>query len=411
LIAAGALVDARTVKGETPLMSAAFSGSRRLVATLIEAGADVNATNENGQTPLTRAVVQRYTEIVKTLLAAKADPKVTAGGWSVFHHLVGLDSRRTAEDHAITDLLVAAGANVEAVDESGRTPLMAAARLGNEVMLKALLDAKANPNASDKEGWTALHHAVDVEADRDSIVEVLAARGADVNAKLSNGISVLQLATSRGNEKVVAVLLKRKADPNAKDSAGWTPLMQAADEGHLGIARQLLASGANPNLAGDQGWTALHLTANAPDKPEHDYGDVAGLLVAKGANVAARNGYGFTPLMVAARNGKPKVAAALIKAKAGINLVNENHSALDFAEMWGHAEVALALRNAGAKSGLQQAQYPEAPAARPGVVTCNTRCINGDCYRTYANGRKVHFQAEQRYNPSSGQWEWDSGGC
>ena len=40
--------------------------------------------------------------------------------------------------------------------------------------------------------------------------------------------------------------------------------------------------------------------------------------------------------------------------------------------------------------------YPERPAQRrPGVVTCNTRCNNGDCYRTYGDGRKTHFQARQ----------------
>lgn len=55
--------------------------------------------------------------------------------------------------------------------------------------------------------------------------------------------------------------------------------------------------------------------------------------------------------------------------------------------------------------------YPPAPAARPGVVTCSTRCNNGDCYRTYADGRKTHFQAQQKYNPLNNQWEFDAGGC
>jgi hypothetical protein len=44
-------------------------------------------------------------------------------------------------------------------------------------------------------------------------------------------------------------------------------------------------------------------------------------------------------------------------------------------------------------------------------VTCNTRCNNGDCYRTYNDGRKVRFQARQKWNPFNNQFEWDSGGC
>ena len=59
----------------------------------------------------------------------------------------------------------------------------------------------------------------------------------------------------------------------------------------------------------------------------------------------------------------------------------------------------------------QSSPYPARPAAKPGYTTCNTRCFNGDCYRTYSNGKQVHFQAQRKYNGLSGQWEWDSGGC
>ena len=36
---------------------------------------------------------------------------------------------------------------------------------------------------------------------------------------------------------------------------------------------------------------------------------------------------------------------------------------------------------------------------------------NGSCFRIYDNGRKVHFQAEHKFNPINSQWEWDSGSC
>ncbi|ENO83606.1 hypothetical protein [Thauera linaloolentis] len=52
----------------------------------------------------------------------------------------------------------------------------------------------------------------------------------------------------------------------------------------------------------------------------------------------------------------------------------------------------------------QDSMFPARPAKRPGVVTCNTRCINGDCWRTYDDGSKLCFQA-------SSQWKWDEGGC
>ena len=55
--------------------------------------------------------------------------------------------------------------------------------------------------------------------------------------------------------------------------------------------------------------------------------------------------------------------------------------------------------------------YPARPAKRPGVVSCNTNCINADCRRTYDDGRKVRFQAQRKLDPFSGEWKIDAGGC
>ncbi len=55
--------------------------------------------------------------------------------------------------------------------------------------------------------------------------------------------------------------------------------------------------------------------------------------------------------------------------------------------------------------------HPAPPAKRPGLVSCNTNCMNGDCYRTYDNGKKVHFQAPLKWNSLSGKMEFDSGPC
>jgi hypothetical protein len=45
------------------------------------------------------------------------------------------------------------------------------------------------------------------------------------------------------------------------------------------------------------------------------------------------------------------------------------------------------------------------------VTTCNTRCINADCWRTYDDGEKVKFRAKRVYDSFSGDWKWDSGSC
>ncbi|MCL2344846.1 MAG: hypothetical protein FWC58_03215 [Desulfobulbus sp.] len=68
-------------------------------------------------------------------------------------------------------------------------------------------------------------------------------------------------------------------------------------------------------------------------------------------------------------------------------------------------------RPATAPPTQAQGRYPAQPAKRPGVVSCNTNCVNGDCYRTYDDGRRVHFQAPLKWNALSGQMEFDSGPC
>ncbi len=55
--------------------------------------------------------------------------------------------------------------------------------------------------------------------------------------------------------------------------------------------------------------------------------------------------------------------------------------------------------------------YPSMPDAKPGYLTCNTQCTNSNCYRTYSDGKKVSFQAKQKWNSMFNRFEWDSGSC
>jgi hypothetical protein len=55
--------------------------------------------------------------------------------------------------------------------------------------------------------------------------------------------------------------------------------------------------------------------------------------------------------------------------------------------------------------------FPPAPARTPGRVSCSTRCINADCWRTYDDGRKVKLRAKSKWNPFENRFEWDAGPC
>ena len=152
-------------------------------------------------------------------LAALAD---WLGGQGAANHVrqaTLMEAARYGSDSAI-EVLLEAGADPNAVDREGWTPLLLAAKSGSERAVKALLEAGVDPNAVDREGWTPL-----------------------------------LLAAKSGSERAVKALLEAGVDPNAVDEDGWTPLLSAADadKGSEGAVKVLLESGADPNAADKNG--------------------------------------------------------------------------------------------------------------------------------------------------------------
>ena len=90
------------------------------------------------------------------------------------------------------------------------------------------------------------------------IVQLLLDKGADVNAKKTDGVTALMVASRDGHQEVVKLLLDKGADVNAKRTDGVTALMAVSASGYIEIAQSLLANGADVN-AKDNGVTALML--------------------------------------------------------------------------------------------------------------------------------------------------------
>jgi len=102
----------------------------------------------------------------------------------------------------------------------------------------------ADINAKDTEGWTPLHRAaVNGQVE---MVNVLV-HGADLNAADKQGRTPLHWASRHGHLEVVKVL-KAKADLNAQDKQGWTLLQEAADNGHVEVLEALLNASANVDV-------------------------------------------------------------------------------------------------------------------------------------------------------------------
>jgi ankyrin repeat protein len=132
------------------------------------------------------------------------------------------------------------------------------------------------------------------------IVELLIAKGADVNPKDDDGYT-LKNAASEGHKEIVELLIANGADVNAYPKGGSTPLMNAANKE---IAELLIDNGADVNAVISFGWTPLHLVDDL---------EIARLLISKGANVNAGFKTGETPFDSATSKGRWDIADLLRK--------------------------------------------------------------------------------------------------
>jgi cytohesin len=145
-----------------------------------------------------------------------------------------------ADRAAVAQLLLARGAEVEARDELGWTPLHHAVSVAVQELLVA---NGANVGARDNGGRTPLHVAA--LSGRADLAQFLLARGADVNARDSeDGVTPLHMAAFNGQRPVAELLLVSKADINARDREGQTPLTLALKRGQTAIADFLRQRGA-----------------------------------------------------------------------------------------------------------------------------------------------------------------------
>jgi ankyrin repeat protein len=199
----GADPNARGLHGDTPLHTAVISdrsSDGRVIRSLLRMGAEVNGANDYGDTPLHRAAYHGLTEKVRLLLRNKADV-----------------SRRA---------------------QRGETPLLYAARPeGYSETVLALLDSGAEADAADNFGLTPLHGAAmigDVDVGR-----VLVDKGrSDVNRQTLSGYTPLHIAAISGKTEFVQFLLDKGANRNLRDNRNLTAAEAASQFPAMSYSRE-----------------------------------------------------------------------------------------------------------------------------------------------------------------------------
>jgi ankyrin repeat protein len=133
-----------------------------------------------------------FTAIAVPACKQKGDSQQKRSGWTALHEAAS-NGTKTAE----VENLLANGADVNAMDEKGRTPLHLVAFLGHIKTAKVLIDRGANVNAMDDKGERPLHLAAD--GGWPEIVKLLLDAGADINAKTKGGMTPLDYVNKKIN--------------------------------------------------------------------------------------------------------------------------------------------------------------------------------------------------------------------
>jgi Ankyrin repeats (3 copies)/NACHT domain/Ankyrin repeats (many copies)/Ankyrin repeat len=175
-------------------------------------------------------------------------------------------------------------------------------------------------NAKDSDGTTVLHEAA--RSGNEAMVRLLLEKGANLKTKGRRGETVLHVAAWSGNEAMVRLLLEKGANLKTKDRRGETVLHVAAGSGNEAMVRLLLEKGAGLKAKDEDGTTVLHWAAWSGDEA------TIRLLVEKGADPKAKKEDGTTVLHEAARSGNEAMVRLLLEKGADPKAKNKNGQAV-----------------------------------------------------------------------------------
>jgi ankyrin repeat protein len=231
---------------------------------------------------------------------------------------IAIHDRAVREGHStqIVDFLIENGADVNAVDRNGRTPLFMCYRQKYSGIIEVLIANGADLNAVDNDTETPLFKCVLCLP----VTEQFIHHGAHVNIINRYGETPLHAALK--NHLSVQFLISNGADIEAADNWGETPINKAVQSGNFESFEKLVHAGANLSTVDNDGETLLHLAVRSEL--------ITQFLIGHGADVNAVDNHGQTPFIVAANCRTLPSAMLLWQADANLYIKNyDGESAFD----------------------------------------------------------------------------------
>jgi ankyrin repeat protein len=239
----GIEIDELGSKGHTALMVAAYYGHRSIVNTLLAGGADPNLLSDDnglgaGMTALMLAAGSFFAsnrqQIAKLLIAGGADVNQRGAGGKTAIFYAALAGSGYLD---CVETLIAGGANLDLQDDRGHTVLTSVATAENYAMLNLLMQAGASTDGL--ESVQLIQAAATGNIDR-----VRSLLGTNINLDLDRGAAIGNAAAA-GHTQIVALLIQAGANVNLTDKLGFSPIASAAYSGYSEIVNLLIEAGAD----------------------------------------------------------------------------------------------------------------------------------------------------------------------
>ena len=392
LLCRGAKVNARDVWKWTALHHCVFySGwDKRAARELVSRGADIHAVGSDGWSPLMEIMLETERQSARTfhrpavgleMVEHERSETPDEDDRTLLHFLA---SQRGHED-VVRDIesLVKGGADMEAKDRLGHSPLFTAALHNNHTACRKLIELGANVVSemcnSDEDSalLLAMRHG-HVKA----ACEIINASLGSIDACDTDGNTALLLAAQNGCVQTSCELIKARASLEVRNKDGDTALILAAKNGHTQIACMLIKIGASSEAHNGNGDAAIHVAVRnrffetacelirvgVDAETRNEAGETALLITAQlehsaegihalveaGSNVNAVDNGGNSALILALKNCHVAAAEVLIPAGANAQLSSRSgDTALDLAAKMDHTQIACQLVRAGANTSLR----------------------------------------------------------